>query len=72
MNNPNSDAVILESLQVPGRQQMNEQKTGLISMILELSFTTLEQAGINSIFELYNKSNSLTKKIKREQIRKQI
>lgn len=53
MNNPNSDAAALGSLQIPDRQQMNEQKTGLIGMVLDLSFKNLEQAGIDSLVELY-------------------
>jgi hypothetical protein len=32
---------------------MNEQKTGLIGMVLDLSFKNLEQAGIDSLVELY-------------------
>jgi hypothetical protein len=56
MNNPNSDTATLESLQIPDRQQMNEEKTGLINMILELSFSTLEKEGIYSIFDLYKRN----------------
>ena len=55
MQYPENEAKIINSLSVPGTISMTEQKTGLIEMILDISFQEMEAAGINSIVELYKK-----------------
>ena len=55
MQYPENEAKIINSLSVPGTISMTEQKTGLIEMILDISFQEMDAAGINSIVELYKK-----------------
>lgn len=55
MQNPEDDSKIINSLNIPGNISMTEQKTGLIEMILDLSFQEMDTSGITSIVELYEK-----------------
>ena len=55
MQNPENESKIINSLSVPGAISMTEQKTGLIEMILDISFQEMDAAGIDSIVELYQK-----------------
>ena len=55
MQNPENESKIINSLSVPGAISMTEQKTGLIEMILDISFQEMGAAGIDSIVELYQK-----------------
>ena len=52
--NPNSDEAILDKLRIPSVYSMDTQKSEIISMILNISFDTLDSLGITSIVELRN------------------
>lgn len=53
MQNPENELKIINSLSVPDVITMTDQKTGIIEMILDLSFQEMDAAGIDSIVELY-------------------
>ena len=58
MMNPNSDSDVVNMIKLPpSNVTMNEQKTALIEMIFDTSFTNMEDAGIYSIVDLYKDIN---------------
>ena len=55
IQSPEDDSKIINSLSIPGNIKMTEQKTGLIEMVLDVSFQEMNAAGIDSIVEIYEK-----------------
>jgi len=54
LQNPNDDSALINTLKLPPYNvKMNDNKTALIEMVFDMSFSNMEAAGINSIVKLY-------------------